>query len=102
MNGSRTPTKADRALWDKLAATGCIACRQDGIFNPHVSIHHLEGRSKEGCHEKVIAICGPHHQQDDSSGVWAVHPNKFRFESEYGSQYELMAEQKKLAGISSN
>lgn len=101
MKGSN-PTKAQKAMWTKLAETGCIACRQDGIYNPHVSIHHLDGRTKPTAHDEVIAICGPHHQQDDSTGVWAVHPNKARFEAEYGSQYELMAEQKKLAGVSAN
>jgi Recombination enhancement, RecA-dependent nuclease len=101
MKGS-TPTKSHRALWDKLAAVGCIACRHDGIFNPHVSIHHVDGRTKEKAHEEVLAICGPHHQHVTGSGVWGIHPYKARFEAEYGSQYELMAEQKKLAGISSN
>jgi hypothetical protein len=98
MKGS-TPTKADKALWDALASLGCAACRKDGIVNPWVSIHHLDGRTKPGCHQRVLALCGPHHQQDDSSGVWAVHPNKARFEQEYGTQEELLEECKQILGL---
>jgi hypothetical protein len=47
----------------------------------------------------VLPLCGPHHQQDDTSGVIAVHPNKARFQREYGSQYELLEQAKKIAGI---
>lgn len=101
MKGS-TPSAADKALWDKLSRVGCICCLHDGRFNPYGVIHHVDGRTKKGAHQKVLFLCAPHHQQDDASGVWAVHPNKGRFESEYGSQVELMAEQKMLAGVSAN
>lgn len=92
-------TKAEKEYQDRIAQVGCIACRHDGIYTPHVSIHHIKGRTLPGAHLKVLPLCGPHHQQDDTSGVIAVHPNKARFEREYGSQLELLDEVKKLAGI---
>lgn len=97
-----TRTKADIEFQDRIARIGCIACLHDGIFTPHVSIHHIDGRTKPGAHRKVLPLCGPHHQDQGIAGVVAVHPWKARFEREYGSQYELLAEAKKIAGISSN
>jgi hypothetical protein len=92
-------TKAEKEYQDRIASVGCICCLQDGIYTPHVSIHHIDGRTKPGAHYKVLSLCGPHHQQDDTSGVIAVHPNKARFQREYGSQYELLEQAKQIAGI---
>ena len=89
------PTKAEKAFWDKLASIGCIACLQDGIFNDYVSIHHIDGRTKPGCHMKVLALCGPHHQTGGESAP-AIHPYKARFEEKYGSQIELLNKAKEL------
>lgn len=80
----------EKAMWDQLAALGCVACMKDGHYNPHVSIHHVDGRTKPNCHKKVLPLCGSHHQ-DDGSGAIAVHPWKARFEARYGSQDALMA-----------
>jgi hypothetical protein len=90
----------DKALWDRLAALGCVACMKDGRFNPHVSIHHVDGRTKPDCHSKVLPLCGSHHQ-DDGSGAVAVHPWKARFEKLYGTQEELMAECARMLGLGS-
>lgn len=82
-------TRQEKALWDRLAELGCIACLKDGIYNPHVSIHHVDGRTKPGCHTLVLPLCGPHHQED-GSGTLAVHPWKARFEQRYGAQLDLV------------
>lgn len=87
----RTRTPQEIELHDRLAALGCIACMKDGCYNPHVSIHHVDGRTKPGCHLLVLPLCGPHHQ-DDGSGAVAVHPWKARFEKRYGQQLDLVAE----------
>lgn len=86
----RAVSPTEKLMWDRLAQLGCIACMKDGHYNPHVSIHHVDGRTKPGCHEKVLPLCGPHHQ-DDGSGTIAVHPWKARFEAKYGTQEELVA-----------
>jgi hypothetical protein len=93
----RAVTPAEKVIWSKLAALGCIACMKDGIYNPHVSIHHVDGRTKPGCHLLVLPLCGPHHQ-DDGSGAVAVHPWKARFERLYGDQYALVEECMQLIG----
>jgi hypothetical protein len=90
----RTPTKAEKLLWSRMAETvGCIACHLDGRHNLVVSIHHIDGRTKPGCHKKVLPLCAGHHQ--DATGedktLVAVHPDKARFEQRYGPQMGLLA-----------
>lgn len=91
-------TKAEKAYQDKIAQVGCVACLHDGRFNPHVSLHHIAGRTAPGSHYKVLPLCSSHHQ-DDGSGAIAVHPWKKRFEQEYGLQTELLEEVRLLAGL---
>lgn len=90
----RAPTKSEKLLWSRMAeAVGCIACHLDGQFNSVVSIHHIDGRTKPGCHQKVLPLCAGHHQ--DATGedktLIAVHPDKAQFEQRYGPQKELLA-----------
>lgn len=90
----RAPTKPEKLLWTRMAsAVGCIACHLDGRFNPVVSIHHIDGRTKPGCHQHVLPLCAGHHQ--DATGedktLIAVHPDKARFEQRYGPQMGLLA-----------
>ena len=93
------PTKSDKEHWDKIAALGCIACMQDGIFNDYVSIHNTDGRTKPGAHRKVLALCGPHHQTGGQEAP-AIHPWKAAFEKKYGTQLELMEKTAKLLAAS--
>jgi hypothetical protein len=88
----RAVTAEEKKLWSQMAALGCIACLQDGIKNTHVSIHHIDGRTKPSAHKKVLPLCAAHHQQDDADPMQrvAVHPNKARFEAQYGTQIELL------------
>lgn len=86
-------TAAEKLMWTRLAALGCIACMKDGNFNPHVSIHHVDGRTKPGCHQLVLPLCAGHHQDGagEDKTMLAIHPWKARFERRYGTQVELMA-----------
>lgn len=87
-----TRTKAEKLLHDQLAALGCIACRADGVQNTMVSIHHIDGRTKPGAHERVLPLCAGHHQDGTgATGLIAVHPWKSRFEKKYGNQLSLLA-----------
>lgn len=89
----KTPTKAEKLFHDNLSQIGCIACRMDGRFNPVVSIHHIDGRTKKGSHMKVLPLCAGHHQQGTGApGLVAVHPYKAQFERTYGKQEILLAE----------
>lgn len=90
-----TRTPADIELHDRMAnEIGCIACMKDGKRNTYVSIHHIDGRTKAGCHELVLPLCAGHHQDKtgEDKTLLAVHPWKRRFEKRYGTQMQLLAE----------
>ena len=95
MKGTRKPTVEEKALHDRMAREiGCIACLKDCHKNTWVSIHHIEGRTKEGCHMLVLPLCGVHHQHDDTDPLQriGIHPYKARFEAKYGAQHDLLEE----------
>ena len=83
------PTKDDKLYWSKLASLGCVACRLDGHINNYVSIHHIDGRTKPGCHRLVLPLCFLHHQGGGGDAVVSVHPWRVRFEHKYGKQMDL-------------
>lgn len=89
----RAVTADEKELWGRLAALGCVACMRDGVFEPDVSIHHVDGRTKPGCHKLVLPLCASHHQDGTGKNPHyiAVHPWKARFEARFGTQQELMA-----------
>ncbi|MHB8915788.1 MAG: Ref family recombination enhancement nuclease [Thiobacillus sp.] len=83
------PTRANKYYWSQLVSeVGCIACRVNGIFNTHVSIHHIDGRTKPGAHDNVLPLCHAHHQGGCEADP-SIHPWKKRFEDRYGSQEAL-------------
>jgi hypothetical protein len=90
----RAPTVAERERMDKIAEIGCIACFHEGIYNPHVSLHHIDGRTKPDAHMLVLPLCAPHHQQDDTDPLQrpSVHGRKKTFTARYGTEMELLAE----------
>ena len=85
----KNPTKFEYRYWDRLAEeVGCIICRNEyGIVNNHVSIHHIDGRTKKGAHMNVMPLCAMHHQTG-GEGV-AIHPFTEVWEMIYGSQDRL-------------
>ena len=87
----KSRSSAQEAYHDAVACYGCVACRQEYLFNPMVSIHHVDGRTKPHAHWLVLPLCAGHHQQgtDGDASKTAVHPYKWRFEQLYGSQFEL-------------
>lgn len=90
----RAPTQPEKLLWTRMAeVVGCIACHLDGCFNPVVSIHHTDGRTKPGCHQLVLPLCAGHHQAATGADrtLIAVHPDKAQFEQRYGPQMQLLA-----------
>lgn len=95
-------TVAEKERFDKLYEMGCIVCINEfGIFTP-TAIHHLDGQSKEGCHQLTIGLCGRHHQIKDNSKPpqwFAFHDNKTSFEADYGTQWELLEQVNELIGV---
>lgn len=89
----RTPTAEERRWMDAAGQLGCIACRTMGIYQPEISLHHIDGRTKPGAHLMTIPLCYQHHQGGLGEGPFiSVHPWKARFEEAYGSQRDLLAE----------
>lgn len=90
--GKRTPTAAERAWMDWITAQGCIACRIDGVgFRPAAVHHILRGGQRIG-HLHTLPLCDPgHHQNGAHLGLVSRHPWKTRFESRYGTEWELLA-----------
>lgn len=93
----------EQRLWDRMAQEiGCIACRVAGrATSDYVSIHHIAGRTKKGCHQLVLPLCAGCHQQGAGADktLVAVHPYKARFEKLYGTQLELLAMIHTMLGI---
>lgn len=90
----KNPTAEQKRFHDLLAThIGCQPCLQVyGQRNTHVSIHHLDGRTKPYAHWHVLALCAGHHQDGyGQPDMIAVHPYKKRFETEYGSQLDLLS-----------
>ena len=90
----RTPTKSESTYMSKVAELGCIVCRNEfGLFSP-AAIHHIEGRTKEGCHYKILPLC-PNHHQYGGYGV-ALHAGRAEWEKRYGTQAELLKQVDRL------
>lgn len=89
----RSVTKGQKQFHNALAEyVGCIACRQSGVFSNWVSIHHIDGRTKDYAHWYVLPLCAGHHQDGTGHEIlkgFAVHPYKARFEKLYGTQHDL-------------
>lgn len=97
----RAPTAREAWFMDRMGTLPCICCLKDGWENREISLHHIDGRTKNGAHFLVIPLCGGHHQ--DGTGpnptLIAVHPYKARFEARYGKQMDLLAECIAMLGI---
>ena len=86
----RSTNAAERRFHDALCRLGCIACRRRGIRNTYCGVHHIDGRTKPWAHWLVLPLCGPHHQDDGTTGAIAVHPHKAQFEQMFGKQRDLL------------
>jgi hypothetical protein len=90
----RAPTAAERAFMDRAGQVPCMACTKDGRENRHISLHHVDGRTKPGAHFLVLPLCGPHHQPDDTDPLERVslHGAKKIFGQMYGTEQQMLAE----------
>jgi len=92
MMKQRAPTKAEAKYMNQCKDLGCIVCILMGYIKPyevapeHTSVHHIDGKTKEGAHFKSIPLCAEHHQL----GRTARHVNKNVFEGLYGKEDYLL------------
>ena len=94
----RSLTVADKERGAKLREMGCIVClNQFDLYTP-TAIHHLDGQTKEGCHQLTIPLCPKHHQEKcntllyhgDSMWISFHGDGRAAFEAAYGTEQELL------------
>lgn len=83
--------KADKDRLSKIASMPCIVCQNEGLGETPSEIHHIvEGKKRLG-HDKTIGLCFHHHRSGvDCELYTSRHPYKSRWESRYGTEYELL------------
>lgn len=88
----RAPTKSDKERKRKLEDLGCIVCLEFLSVLTPPAIHHIDGQTKEGCHQLTIGLCGLHHQIPSNTGKWVSRhgDGKKAFEEAYGTEQELL------------
>lgn len=78
----------DEAQWMRdVAELGCIVCRLYLETYTPAEIHHIDGKTKRGCHYHIIPLCPEHHRHGQIGP--ARHKNKTEFERAYGTEQEL-------------
>lgn len=100
----RAPTALEKKLGNKIGDIGCICClnkkwyttdmaEQEGA--KFVSLHHVEGRTKQWAHAKVLPLCAYHHDtpapNDAPDELTAIHRgNKKEWVALNGTEGELL------------
>lgn len=90
-------TKEEKRHLAKVAALGCIVCRNEGFGRTAAEIHHVrngQGMSQRASNFEVIPLCHAHHRTG-GRGI-AFHAGKQAFESKYGTERELLAQVNQL------
>jgi len=82
---AKTPTKAERAHMNAMAATGCIICERPAeLHHPR----HGAGIGQRASHMDVIPLCERCHRTG-GHGV-ALHAGIKTFEANFGTEHELL------------
>lgn len=98
-SGKIPPTAAEIRWMAAVADLGCVVCLKFHQVRTPCAVHHIvEGQRRLG-HMFTIGLCDPgHHQNTPTPLKISRHPNKARFEKEYGTEYELLEYTKQLIG----
>ena len=83
--------KEEKLHLEKLASLGCVICRMPA------EIHHLrtgQGMGKKASHYDAIPLCPLHHRTGNHGA--AFHAGKQAFESNFGTQQELLIKTNQL------
>lgn len=95
----KAATVSERAHLDRVAALGCIACRNMGHQDTPAEIHHLlagAGMGQRSPHWRVLPLCFHHHS---AQGVDGIHGGVDTWEAVHGTEQELLAQVYSLLGI---
>ena len=100
----RNPIVIEKTLANKIGDIGCICCINKKWYTSDmaeqestkfVSLHHVEGRTKEWAHAKVLPLCAYHHDTPAPSNapveLTPIHRgNKKEWVELNGSEEELL------------
>ena len=97
MGKKKALTKEEAAYVGQVVDLGCIVCRRLGHGTSPAEAHHprfLAGMGQRAPHTSVIPLC-PMHHRIGGYGV-AIHAGQERWEEEFGTEKELLAEVKAI------
>lgn len=102
---TKSPTKAQQRRMNLLPQVGCICCKQYGIYNDFVQIHHIVEGNKRLGHDATLPLCVWHHE-GTPPGDWTreqterkIGPSlksKKRFNERFGGELELLEQVNEL------
>ena len=82
---------------DSISQVGCIVCKLLYDAYTPAEIHHIDGKTKPGCHLLTIPLCYEHHREGANNDLYVSrHPFKAEFEKRYGTEMELLEKLKEL------
>ena len=88
-------SKAGKQWMADVASLGCGACRNHGYGETPAEVHHIrdgQGASQRADDTETIPLCPAHHRGTAHPIVPSVHRDKRRFEREFGTERELLAQ----------
>jgi hypothetical protein len=90
MLAGRTPTAPEQAYLDAVASLGCIICLLYLHLDSPAEIHHVEGKTDEGCHFLILPLCPPHHRHPGNGKYVSRADGKKLFEETYMPEHDLI------------
>lgn len=91
---------SDRLHLSRVAALGCLACKNLGFEDTPAEIHHPRtgaGMGQRSPHSSAIPLCPTHHRTG-GPGV-AIHAGQKTLEAIHGTETELLAQVRELLGV---
>lgn len=70
----RPLTAEERRIQVAIATLPCIACHLHGKHSPHISLHHIFGRTAADAHKYVLPLCKWHHQHAAPAEIRTQYP----------------------------
>lgn len=92
----RRPNKAEREHMARVAALGCIVCRNEGLPDAPAEIHHVrtgKGLGQRSSHFEVIPLCFHHHS---AQGIDGFHKAPMTWQAKHGTELELLEQVREL------
>ena len=88
-------SKEGKEWMGDVASLGCVICRNLGFGASFAEVHHVRsgvGKGQRAADTDTIPLCPPHHRGTLHPMVPSIHMQKRRFEREFGTERELLAQ----------